>query len=79
MSSEPVAIPARIIRSLGISINGLRAAVRLEEAFRLELLVLFFVIPVAWKLTDGAVERVLLIGSWLLVMIVEIINSAIER
>jgi len=78
MSSERVAVPARIVRALGISINGLRTAVRLEEAFRLELLVLIFVIPAAWILTSVGIQRALLIGSWLLVMIVEIINSAIE-
>ena len=78
MSSERVAVPARIVRALGISINGLRTAVRLDEAFRLELLVLIFVIPAAWILTSVGIQRALLIGSWLLVMIVEIINSAIE-
>src|SRR5438093_11655199 len=78
MSSERVAVPARIVRAIGISINGLRTAVRVDEAFRLELLVLILVIPAAWILTSVGIQRALLIGSWLLVMIVEIINSAIE-
>lgn len=51
---------------------------RTEAAFRLELLVLVLLIPAAWRLTTVGVERALLIGSWLLVMIVELINSAIE-
>jgi diacylglycerol kinase (ATP) len=69
---------ARIVRATWISIKGLRAAVRTEAAFRLELLVLVLLIPAAWTLTRVGVERALLIGSWLLVMIVELINSAIE-
>ena len=60
MSSERVAVPARIVRAIGISINGLRTAVRLEEAFRLELLVLILVIPAAWILTSVGIQRALL-------------------
>jgi diacylglycerol kinase (ATP) len=69
---------AHISRATVISIRGLRAAIRTELAFRLELLVLVLVFPAAWTLTQVGVERALLIGSWLLVMIVELINSAIE-
>jgi diacylglycerol kinase len=60
MSSERAAVPARIVRAIGISINGLRTAVRLEEAFRLELLVLILVIPAAWILTSVVGRGVLL-------------------
>jgi diacylglycerol kinase (ATP) len=78
MSSAGVGAVARIVRATLISLQGLRAAIRTEPAFRLELLVLALVIPAAWTLTKVGLERALLIGSWLLVMIVELINSAIE-
>jgi diacylglycerol kinase (ATP) len=40
--------------------------------------VLAIIVPLAWSLRTTAVERSLLIGSWLLVIVVELINSAIE-
>jgi diacylglycerol kinase (ATP) len=60
------------------SILGIRAAFRHEMAFRLETLVLLFVVPVGLWLGKTGVKRALLIGSWLLVMVVEFLNSAIE-
>jgi len=39
---------------------------------------LLFLLPLGWWLGEGPVERLLLIGSWLLVMIVELLNSAVE-
>jgi diacylglycerol kinase (ATP) len=69
---------ARLIRATYFSFLGLRAAFRNEPAFRQELLVLAMMIPAAWMLTNRSVERVLLIGSWMLVIVVELINSAIE-
>jgi diacylglycerol kinase (ATP) len=69
---------ARLWRAVYFSLSGLQAAFRTQAAFRLELLLLLFVVPVAWMLAKSAIERALLIGSWILVMIVEIINSAIE-
>jgi diacylglycerol kinase (ATP) len=68
----------RIVRALGFSLQGLRAAWRHEAAFRQEVLVAVLLVPLGlWLGTDG-VERALLVGSWLLVMIVELLNSAIE-
>ena len=78
MSSAGIGAVARVVRATVISIQGLRAAIRTEPPFRLELLVLVLIVPAAWTLTKVGVERALLIGSWLLVMIVELINSAIE-
>jgi diacylglycerol kinase (ATP) len=78
MSSDRVGTLAHIVRATAISFNGLRAAVRTEQAFQLELIVLALVIPAAWMLSKSRAERALLIGSWLLVMVVELINSAIE-
>jgi diacylglycerol kinase (ATP) len=57
---------------------GIRAAFQSQMAFRLETLVLVVVVPVALWLGDSGVERALLIGSYLLVLVVEILNSAVE-
>ena len=56
----------------------MRAAYRHERAFREEMLVLVLVILAAAWLGRSPVQRALLIGSWILVMVVELINSAIE-
>jgi diacylglycerol kinase (ATP) len=78
MASESLGPLTRLVRATGFSLTGLRDAFCSAPAFRLELLVLLLVIPAAWVLKSGGVERALLIGSWMLVMVVEIINSAIE-
>ncbi|WP_142591237.1 diacylglycerol kinase [Serratia marcescens] len=68
----------RIIKAAGYSYKGLSAAWQHEAAFRQELVVtLLAIILVVW-LDVGAIARILLIGSVALVMIVEILNSAIE-
>ncbi len=56
----------------------MRAAFRHEAAFRQELLLAILLVPLGLWLGDGGVERALLVGSWILVMIVELLNSAIE-
>lgn len=68
----------RLIRAFGYSLKGFRACYRHEAAFRQEVLVALFVIPLGAWLGDGGVERALLIGSWLFVLVVELLNSAIE-
>ena len=60
------------------SLAGLKSAVRHQRSFRQELGILLFVIPAGLWLGNSGVERALLIGSWLLVMVVEAVNSAIE-
>jgi diacylglycerol kinase (ATP) len=75
MASEPL---NRLVRATVVSLIGLREVYRTEAAFRQELLVLLLVIPTAWILTSVGVERALLIGSWMLVIVVEMVNSAIE-
>ena len=59
--------------------NGLAAVARSEAAFRLELVVLAVAIPLAFLLADDGPERVLLIGSLVLVIVVELINTAFEK
>lgn len=68
----------RLINATGYSMKGLSAAYRNEAAFREEVLLACVLIPCALLLGLPAVETVLLIGSVLLLMLVQILNSAIE-
>lgn len=69
---------SRLWRATGYSLAGLRAAFQHEQAFRQEVYLLLIVVPLGLWWGDGAVEKVLLIGSWLIVMIAELLNSAVE-
>jgi diacylglycerol kinase (ATP) len=69
---------ARPFIALRLSLRGLAAAWRHEVAFRLEILGLVVAAPVALFLGKTHIERALLIGSLLLVLIVELVNSALE-
>ena len=60
------------------SLEGLAAAARHEDAFRQELIVFAVALPVALWLGRNGFERALLIGCLFLVLIVELLNSAIE-
>ena len=68
----------RIVNALRYSIDGLAAAARSEDAFRQELILAAFFIPLAFWVGANGLERALLIGSVLLVLIIELLNSAIE-
>jgi diacylglycerol kinase (ATP) len=68
----------RIIKAAGYSWKGFRAAWINEAAFRQEGVAAIVAVIIACWLDVDAITRVLLIGSVLLVMIVEILNSAIE-
>ena len=68
----------RVVKALSYSAAGLRACWRHETAFRQEAVFAVFMIPGSFWLGTNAVERALLVGSVLLVLIVELINSAIE-
>ena len=68
----------RIINAAGYSWAGLKAAFIHEAAFRQELALCIILAPVGFWLGQTGVERALLISSLLLVLIVELINSAIE-
>lgn len=68
----------RIVRAGRYSVSGLAAALRHEAAFRQEVILFVVLAPLgAWLGSDG-MERALLIGSLLLVMIVELLNSSME-
>lgn len=70
--------PVRILLAVKWSLQGLRAAWLHESSFRLEVYLLVVLAPLAVWLGQNAVERVLLIGSGLLVLSIELLNSAIE-
>lgn len=69
---------ARLPRALGHAWAGLRAALRHEAAFRQELLVGVPAIAFALWAAPGRWQALVLVGSVLLVWIVELLNSAIE-
>ena len=69
---------ARLKAAWGHSCSGLVDAWRREEAFRLEALLLVSSFPAAAMLASSVVQGALLIGSVLFLMIVEVLNSAIE-
>lgn len=68
----------RVINAFGYSMQGFKACFQAEEAFRQELFLLLFLIPIGLWLGETPVERALLLGSLLIVLIVELLNSAIE-
>jgi diacylglycerol kinase (ATP) len=70
--------PARMFKAAIWSFQGLRAAWLYESSFRLEVYLFLVLAPLGWWLGETAVERALLIGSCLLVMSAELLNSAIE-
>jgi len=69
----------RILKATGYSIQGLRAAIKHEPGVRQELLLLLIFTPIAFMLDVTNVEKVLLVGTLVLVLIVELLNSAIEN
>jgi len=68
----------RIVNAAGYSLSGLKAAWRTEAAFRQEVLLVVILLPLAWILGENGVERALLVSVCLLVVVVELLNSAIE-
>ena len=69
----------RLLRATLNSWNGLRAAARSEQAFREEVVALLIAIPAAFLVATEMWRRVALIGVVLLLMIVELLNTAIEK
>ncbi|MEW8064219.1 MAG: diacylglycerol kinase [Candidatus Thiodiazotropha sp.] len=68
----------RLANALGWSMKGLRATFKHEEAFRQEVYLLILLVPLGIWLGNDGVERALLVAPLLIVLIVELINSAIE-
>jgi diacylglycerol kinase (ATP) len=68
----------RIVNAFNYSMSGLRLAYRHEHAFRQEILGAAILLPVACLIPVMPVERALLIGTVLIVLVVELLNSSIE-
>ncbi|MDZ4077906.1 diacylglycerol kinase [Hydrocarboniphaga sp.] len=69
---------ARLIRATRVSYWGLGWALREEEAFRIEAVLALLLVPVALWLGDNGVERAILLMSLFAVLIVELLNTAVE-
>jgi diacylglycerol kinase (ATP) len=69
---------ARLVHATRYSAAGLAAAWRGEEAFRQEIVLGIVLVPAALWLGRSAVEVAALIGTWLLVLTVELLNTAVE-
>ncbi|MBL8417951.1 MAG: diacylglycerol kinase [Dechloromonas sp.] len=68
----------RLFNALGYSRDGIAAAWKNEAAFREEVILAAVAIPLAFYLGKTGVERALLVGSIVFILIVEILNSAVE-
>jgi diacylglycerol kinase (ATP) len=68
----------RLIKAGQYSWAGAKAAYQHEEAFRQEVWVLLVAVPLALWLGDNGIEKALMIGSVLLLLIVELLNSGLE-
>lgn len=68
----------RILNATSYSLKGLVAAFKNEAAFRQELLLALVLLPLAFYLGETGLERAVMIGSVILVLIVELLNSAVE-
>lgn len=78
MGKQPVTGMARMITAYRNSMVGLRDIWRGEEAFRIEAVLCALSVPVALWIGEDFFQAAILIGAGLLLIIVEVINSAIE-
>jgi diacylglycerol kinase (ATP) len=68
----------RLWHALLNSLRGIANCYRSEAAFRQEIWGLIVVVPLALRIGDTGVERVLLLGSYVILLIVELLNTGIE-
>jgi diacylglycerol kinase (ATP) len=68
----------RLVNAFGYSMDGFKAAYQHEDAFRQEVWLSLVLIPLAFYLEAEALHRILMVGSVMLVLIVELLNSAVE-
>jgi diacylglycerol kinase (ATP) len=69
---------SHLMKALQWSLAGLAATFRHEVAFRQEVLMLCVLLPLAFFLGENGIERAVLIASLLLILITELVNSAVE-
>jgi diacylglycerol kinase (ATP) len=70
--------PFRAWKAFVWSMQGLRATWLVESSFRLEVYLFVVLAPLAMWLTQDGVQRAILVGSMMLVLIIEVLNSAVE-
>lgn len=68
----------RLWNAFHYSLDGFKAAYEHEDAFRQEVLMAIILVPLGLYLGHGGVERAMLLGSVFLVLMVELLNSAVE-
>ncbi|HEC04856.1 MAG TPA: diacylglycerol kinase [Thiothrix sp.] len=78
MANNPNKGIKRLLNAMVFSWQGIKAAYKHEEAFRQEVLLFMVAVPLAFWLGNSPLETGLMISSVILVLIVEILNSAIE-
>ncbi|MBF0444729.1 MAG: diacylglycerol kinase [Magnetococcales bacterium] len=78
MSENKLDGATHFVKAFFWSIAGFKAAWKYEAAFRQEVIALVVLVPLGFWLGDGAVEQALLVTSLLFVLVVELLNSAME-
>ncbi|MCB2082189.1 MAG: diacylglycerol kinase [Hyphomicrobiales bacterium] len=68
----------KLIAATTYALMGLKASWQTEQAFRLEVVALVVALPLVWWMPVSISEQVLLLGAILLVMVVELMNTAVE-
>lgn len=69
---------ARLWNAIHYSLDGFKAAYEHEDAFRQEIRLVIVLVPLGFYLGKSGVERALLVASALLVIVIELLNSAVE-
>lgn len=69
----------KLISSIKHSTDGLREAYKLEPSFKFEVIIAFILVPLAFYIGKSFCDKVLLSGSIIFVMIIELLNSALEK
>lgn len=78
MKQYPFYSVTRLVKAFGYSFEGLLSAFKTEAAFKLELFCLIILLPLVIVIDCSVVEKVLLVSSLILVVMAELINTAIE-
>lgn len=79
MRNEKETIIGHILKAVIYSWDGIKAAWINEMAFRIETIVIALLLPIGIWIGETVVERALLIGSSMLILIIELLNSAVEN
>ena len=70
---------ARLVRAFRNTSHGLRYAITKEASFRFEVALLVLVVPSAFFLSEGLAEFVTLVGAYIAILIIELLNTAMEQ